>query len=870
MKDMNIFNKVTAQALKRNRTRTIVTIIGVILSTSMFTAVTSTITSVQNYLIESTKAMEGDWHVKFTDVDYDFLQEARGDSELSHVAVTRDVGYALLDGGYNSEKPYLFISGFDESAFGTLPIRMMSGRLPQNDGEVIVPEHVESNGGIAYQLGDRMELAIGKRSYDGETLDQSDAYRDASAEGGEKEALTTETMKTYTVVGFYERPGFEVYSSPGYTMVTKIDANSAAPGDTFGVYATLRSPHAFYQYMEKFSAGKYADAGLKYTPNTELLRYMGISDSDTFNSLLYSFGGILIGLIMVGSILLIYNSFAISVSERSRQFGILSSVGATKKQLRKSVRFEGLCIALIGIPIGLLTGIIGIGITLRFVGDIFREMSVSNLPLTLHLSIPALAVAAAIALVTILISAHIPARRAVKKSAIDTIRQAGDVKIKARSVKTSRLTSRLFGLEGTLAIKNFKRNRKRYRSTIISLFVSIVLFISASAFGMYLQDTAMEGLTDVGFDIMLTDRAQKHAADEEVIEAYHQLRQVEGVTEGAYLNELTCSGTIPKEAFEEGQLKGAEYENGSAEDVSYYIGIFFFDDDTYRGYLGDLGLSPEDYDPADGNMLAIAQGTAYDEKRKVETTANIFKESSLTVPIAPGARPEEWTSPTRDITFTFVDEAPEELTASHGFWGIAPYSAKHLFPASDELFSGVTMTFSSDDPYASSDAMEAITSDSSAMKSYVLDNLAEMLDVHRNILLIIDVFTFGFVILISLITIANVFNTISTSIGLRRREFAMLRSVGMGDRSFNRMMNVECAFYGVKALLYGLPISTAITYLLYHSVVDTGMDVHFRLPWASVGVSVLSVFIIVFVTMLYSVGKVKKANVIDALRDDVT
>ena len=112
------------------------------------------------------------------------------------------------------------------------------------------------------------------------------------------------------------------------------------------------------------------------------------------------------------------------------------------------------------------------------------------------------------------------------------------------------------------------------------------------------------------------------------------------------------------------------------------------------------------------------------------------------------------------------------------------------------------------------------------------------------------------------------FNTISTNIKLRRRELAMLRSVGMSDRDFNRMMRFECVFYGARALLFGLPLAAVSSWLIHKvMVVDR---VKFTLPWTSIGISVFSVLLVIFVTMAYAVGKIKKENIIDALRDDIT
>lgn len=123
---------------------------------------------------------------------------------------------------------------------------------------------------------------------------------------------------------------------------------------------------------------------------------------------------------------------------------------------------------------------------------------------------------------------------------------------------------------------------------------------------------------------------------------------------------------------------------------------------------------------------------------------------------------------------------------------------------------------------------------------------------------LVNVFAYTFIIMISLIAVANVFNTISTNIKLRRRELAMLRSVGMSDRDFQKMMNFECVFYGVKALLFGLPISVISSWLIYKGMVDGADNINFVFPWGSMAISVFSVFFVVFITMLYSISKIKK------------
>jgi len=858
---MNIFSKVTLQWLRKNRTRTIVTIIGVILSASMIMAVTSFISSLQNYLLQTAINKNGDWHARYYDVDAAFAQKIKEDGKIKNTALVQNVGYALLEGGKNQSKPYLFVSGFSDEAFDTLPIKLLSGRLPESIGEIVIPDHIRSNGGVEYKIGDTLTLEIGSRLIFGEKLNQNNPYNSGEHEGSIPEIFAPETTKTYKIVGICERPAFEGFSAPGYTVITRFDPDA---NGSFDVLFKMKSlSKSIYGYVED-TAGNYG-----YSFNSDYMRASGVSGNDSYNTVLYSLGGILIALIMTGSILLIYNSFSISVSERTRQFGILSSVGATKKQLRKSVLFEGACIGLIGIPIGILAGIVGIGITLKFVGGIFDSMSVTSVPLTLSVSLAAVIVTVLVGIAVILISAYIPAKRAAKRSAIDSIRQTDDIKIKARSVKTSRLTMRLFGLEGTLARKNFKRNKKRYRSTVISLFVSIVLFVSAGAFGMYLRQGTEKSFNVTDYDIAFSSAFME---DNEVFNLYEKLKNAPGVYESGYQFDTNfycdLSPDMLTEKFKDYcHISDKQYD----ADFSFGLVMYFIDDATYLSYLKTLGLPETEYMGVNAKLPAIAHVQGYDPNLKRVVSFDMFKEKgSMTLNLTPVLSENDPDTASRSVTVTLTEQMPSGFSQEHtGLMVFAPYSIKDSFGLLGKSGRSLALIFRSETPKESAAEMDRIIQEAGiSVDTYMLYNTAEAQESSRNILLIINVFTYGFIILMSLITIANVFNTISTNISLRRREFAMLRSVGMTNRGFNKMMVFECAFYGIKALLYGLPVAAAITWLIYNGV-TAGVDVAFRLPWESIGISVFSVFFVVFVTMLYSVGKLKKENTVDALKNDM-
>jgi putative ABC transport system permease protein len=534
------------------------------------------------------------------------------------------------------------------------------------------------------------------------------------------------------------------------------------------------------------------------------------------------------------------------------------------------VLFEGAFIGLMGIPFGLLAGVGGIGITLKLLGSMLNSISMNDSGFSLIVSLPAMIIASAVGILTIFISAYIPAQKAVKKSVIETIRQTDDIKMKPKEVKTSKLISLLFGLEGTLALKNFKRNKKRYRSTVISLFVSVVLFISANAFGTYLKRGTEMTLLNVDYDISLTaSQSSWHLEDEQLLRVYDRMKSEDDVTKSTYANRVNCSAPAKKSDFTERYL---EYMNAdTGDDVTCYLSVYFIDDITYQQYLESLGLSENDYGVSQGKLLAAAKYSGYDPGLQRTVNIEVFKEKAIKLDIKGGSSFEQpGDASINEIALTVVETMPKGFSANlfNGISAFAPYSDISEFEAPIESFNGLGMTFSSQDPIKSAAEMEVMMKDAGIYSGYTLLNEAESLEQTRHIILVINVFTYGFVILISLITIANVFNTVSTSINLRKREFAMLRSVGMNNRGFNKMMNFECFFYGLKALLYGLPVSAVITYLIYKSVLN-GVDVTFELPWVSIGISVFSVFLVVFVTMMYAVGKVKKTNVIDALRDEM-
>ena len=929
---MNIFQKFTLRSLKQNRTRTMVTIVGIILSVAMITAVTTTVSSLQQFMLEETILDTGSWHVLTEDINAAESEKIQNREEVENYAVLKNIGYAKLDKSRNKEKPYLYIAAYAGNFEEQLSVTALEGRLPQNSSEIALPTSLASNGGVRYKLGETLSLSVGiRKSAEQKLLWQS--YADE--ETIEKETFVEQGKKAYQVVGFYESATIDGNSSAvGYPALTKADDTEKDLGER--LYITMKEPEKATEFANHLKVKE--DSRFHVLPNVHsnkyYLLYAGYSTGNSIDSVLSGLMLILIGIIMFGSISLIGNSFSISVNERKKQFGLLSSIGATRKQLKRGVFFEAVVLSAIGIPLGILAGIGGMTVTFHVVGELFKSMSFSgragDQQLQMHMAAAGWAVllAAGIGFLTILISAYLPARKALKVSAIQTIRQTADIRIRSRQIKTSRITGRLFGIEGVLASKNFKRNRRKYRATVFSLFISVVLFISATSFFFFFSKGLDVLVQEYDYDISY--RMEESPAAEKI---YRKMSQVKGVTKSGYyfdtvggdmplsvivpdknINEQYRKDGLLSEPMDEKQEKIVPSEWQMVDNVY----IMFVEDNEYRQYLKSRNLRPEEYINGKQSKAVIADKITVPGKEgyaKYHILSTNPQEITLCYPkkLADGyavdtgvrttgkngqllyrmAQYETVTQKAEDgeeyqseeeikgsstwveaekvydkrvtLSGTIVEEAPYGIQINMGMVICYPESAMaELCPKT--IKKEWVMSFNSANAATTYTEMSDLLAEN-GQTTEGLNNIADQIQASRSLLIVMRIFSYGFIILISLIAMANVFNTISTNISLRKREFAILQSIGMTKRSFHRMMNYECILYGCKGLIFGLPVAVAVTYFIYRTM-NGGVVISFYIPWYSVGIAVVSVFVVVFATMLYATRKLRKDDVVETLKNE--
>ncbi len=872
---MNIVNKLTLRHLKRNKKRTLVTIIGTIVSVAMITAVATLSVSFLDLMQRQLIADEGEWHVTYHDVDKEQAAAIGEDEETKKLLLSKDKGYAYLEGSQNVNKPYLFIKAYNETAMEQYPIHLKEGRLPQAKNEVLISEEIDSNAGVTYKIGDTLTLDVGER-YQTEFPSQGEVRNQNSAllrnnNGDVIESLSNTEEVTFTVVGVMERPNWEPTWAPGYTVITYIDENDLAVDEKINATTVVKEIN---NDIFDHSLGLADELQIKAENvqfNNELLRYSGVTDNDAFKSTMYSLSGIIMAIIMIGSISLIYNAFGISVSERSRHLGMLASVGATKRQKRNSVYFEGAVIGAISIPLGFLAGLAGIGITFIFINKIIQGALGITEKLQLVVTPWTIVVASVVSIVTIFISTYIPARRASKISAIDAIRQSQDIKLTGKRVKTSKLVRKIFGIEAEIGLKNLKRNKKRYRVTVFSLVISIFLFLTVSYFTNNLNSQLDMTQQDINFDIELSSD-HGEMMDNQFMSAVSNLSEVTSMHE-AYQTNASITSWIDKdkiseqiqEDLDEGTLDSSILENGKFQ---YNVRLISLDDDYLETYAKHAGIDMKKLTDVENPAGILINKTSYYNPMKNKFIETEIYNGKIGDSVA--LNEMDWETETESYLEHIeiaakTDKYPVGMlnTSSDQMQLIVSKSVlMNIMDSVEEGTIGHSIYISSNDPLKTQEDIEKIK------EAHVsLYNVYQQRQQAEQLLLMMNVFTYGFISLITIISIANIFNTISTSIALRKREFAMLKSVGMTPKAFNKMINYESIFYGVKALLYGLPLSLAFIFLMYLSATNS-FDYGFVLPWNSIIVAIIAVFIIVGAAMLYSTAKVRKENIIETLKQE--
>lgn len=811
----------------------------------------------------------------------------------------------------------------------------------------------------------------------------------AKYEGGAMLLASRERME-FSVVGFYDDSGAHytgndfVASSDGVSLAItapggvemvsggQMGADDALTGCYTDVWAATQGFGSLDEITGFVSGLPYEGTGLYYGDmvvyaHGNLTRYQGISNGSLLQDSLTAMAGILALVVAVASVSLIYNSFSISVAERTRQFGLLASLGASKRQLRRSVLVEALMLGAVGIPCGILLGIGGTAAVLQLTGAGFSALLGVDEGLALAVEPASLAISAALSLVTLLVSAWIPALRAGRVSAVDAIRQVQDVRLSkraqrkaARGARTSAASSApfskrsdggLWGLvanvPGIIAHRNLSRRSARGRIVVMSLAVSVVLVVTAGAVAVTMDPIVSRAGSAAGASSDADITLMASGSDSQNDELSAQAEQFDGLLdEAASLEGVSLDGVVRQGSMEAalpaGMISEAgrdairqNHDLGSAswspqpfgQNGAYYgrLEVFYLDESSFSQTAESLGVGDLDFaDPGHPRAIAlnayqgVTADAAYLDIDPFAQTGSFRAYCGATVPegfSSLGVVEGEDGAPVlglidqasaaegdpavdrvsldsaRSVQIDVVALAPEApptanlMSASRGIPvllmsdeitkaadGAAAEDApgerlsviEHDTPFS---YSFATATFQADDHESAVEQLRELADGYAGLTVNVVD-LVVSAESTRLAFQTIQVFILCFTVIMALIAVANVFNTLTNSIILRMREFAVLKSVGMGDRAFARMLVCECASYALRGLVIGLVLAIAVAWLLYQALGIAFEGVGFSLPWAYIGAAVALVLVVLAISVAFALSKSHSANVVEALRAD--
>ena len=842
---MNILNELTIKNLKLNKKRTIVTIVGIVLSVALICAVAGMVTSFRATLVNIAITDGGNRHLTIENVSKKDLKYFTNNSHVKSMYLSESFGYAKVD-NINKYKPYAYVVGYTKSAFDNTTLKLVSGRLPENNKEIIVSVPFKNSAKV--KIGDTISLDIGKRvCTDGTILNQSNPY---FVEEGEtdlcREYITDTSKHEYKIVGITERLNYNIegYSAPGYTLITKIDKAS----DNINVSLLFKDAKYYKEYINNIANDNDLN---KYniTLNDELLRWSGASLSDRTMNMLYAVAGVVIGIIILTSVFVIKNSFDIANQEKKKMYGMLSSIGATSKQIKKNVLHEGFILGLIGIPLGILSGIFAdyiLVIIINYIGnfnDVKFVFSISIWPVILSIIL---------GVVTIYLSVVRAAKKSSKIAPIEAIRNNNEIKINSKKIKSSKIVDKLFGVGGDIAYKNLKRNKKRNRTTIISIVISVAVFISLSSFLSYGFKLTNQYYQDANYDIQLYLRDTNEEESKKIIS---DIIKMDNVSRYSIIRSMSMIFDY-KKYYNEDVL---EYFGG-VKDLS--LRIMSVGEEEFERILKENKISDTNFDY---KGLLIDKNIFYQEGSKNYKEVNLLdlnKFKTVTGSIN-----------NKDLNIEILKRIDNSLM---GFQKV--YSETPTIIVSDEFYDYIVSNYyvnatDSRSLYIKSTDAEKLES---LIKEYLLDeninnyslfNIETEAKAQRSLITLVAIFLYGFIIVISLIGVTNIINTINTNMNLRRREFAMLKSIGMTKNEFNKMINLESILYSTKALVIGIPLGLLGSFAIYKAFAN-GSDYGFIFPWQAILIAIFVVYILVSLIMYFALRKTKSENIIDTIKDE--
>lgn len=621
------------------------------------------------------------------------------------------------------------------------------------------------------------------------------------------------------------------------SMIKKTN-NYDVDAEYSAIMVYYKNPQEYQEIRDRIVGNIQKETGYKVRviTNSELLRYEGVMGDTTLTTVL-SLAGIVVAIIVFTSVFVIRNSFSISASERTREFGMLRSIGATGFQIRSAMYFEALIIAIAGIILGTIIGVIAILCLVQIINALASEIFLVGDMSGIRVVIPfwIFAIVYILTFVVVFLSCRSSARRAAKIPPIEALRDIYDTKIKNKKLKSSKLIQKYFGIGGVIADKNLRRSSRKYRTTVISLVVSIATFVGLASFLNYGKRAVEMEYGSVSYDIQAVTTDEKNVSDISALPDIDKL----------VVARLIATDDISVIVLDKYSFAEFAKQVGIKSDDKNTVILNDYTDEQY-GSQHTIKRTT-DFKPGDTVKINVihADNETYDPDEKVAYDITITKMT------------DKWPE-------VFNNYYAPMYVVSEDYSGIKEFD--QTFQRKNyQLF--INSKKSNDIEEKIQNIFDKNRPDDGSYYGDLVNNVAQTRRIMNNLLLLISIFLYGFIIVITLIGVTNIFNTITTNIMLRSKEFAMLKSIGMTQKEFNGMIRLESVLYSLKSLLIGLPIGIAISFAIYKALANS-VDFGYVFPWQATLVAIAAVVLLVSIIMNYSVKQVSKQNIIETIRND--
>ena len=860
---MNLYTSLTLRYLKQNKRRTLVTIIGIILATALICGIGNICTSFMDYQMRDQIQVSGDFYATFSNIDKEKAQIVTKSSNVTRYGYSQSLGGTILDKEKNIE---LYINAYDKNKIESYRLTLKEGKYPKNKNEIVVSEGLLKH--LNKKIGDKVTFEIGDLEY---------------TEGTDIPKLINPQKNTYKIVGILNKTPLS-YNSQFFALAG-FDINAVSSKDKFDVSICTKNPKDIYntaisigQNIGLVQKDDPKDKSYNYDGQTSLyfkdinyneglLRLLGASSYDNINTTLILIVGLVASLVIIATIATIYNSFSIAISERKKQFGILNSIGATKSQIMKLVFLEGFLVSIVGIPIGLLSGTVAIDIVFKVIKTFFKTSMFGELDLRVVFSPIVLILSTLVILLTIFISALIPAINAAKISPLEAIKNSSNLKV--GKIKSSKLVKKIFKTEGELAYKNLRRNKGKFRITLFSLVISIVIFISFNGFVDMFVEANQINYGSITNDLTLYEN--NLLTKEEVQKTIDELKKINGlkdvaIDKGYNLNVHVDEKNINKDLRE--SLKQSHYVDMDNSNYNFINSRLYI-----PGYfsISNIKLSEGKFDrktaKAENGVILVRYSYQESLAKKGKVVLSNYKvgdtlNCTITSYDSDGKESE------KEVKLKILAITDEILTGNQQYpetsFGVVAYD--DLIPSL-----GITDDKSSSNLYYVATNQEKSTRDevkkvAEENNLSVMDSIdeAQKLEQTMNVM---KIFVYGFIVVISLVSVTNIINTISTNINLRKREFAIIKSIGVTPQGFKKMIYMESILYGILSLLYGIPIGICMNVLM-NKILEGVITVQTLIPYKAILICVVAIFIITFIASYIPLKKISKENIIDNIRQE--